>query len=185
MVDGVVLLVDAAEGPLPQTRYVLSKALAPHLPAVLVLNKVDRSDARPDEVLDEIYELFFDLDAADHHIEFPVISAIAREGRSMKGVGMPGPSRRPHAPHRHDPRHDPGSARRRRRRRCRRSSPTSTRPTTSVGSRSAVSSKARLRRGQQVALCEEEVGDDGRGPPLKRKLTQLMAFEGIGRVDVG
>src|SRR4249919_3922468 len=82
MVDGVVLLVDAAEGPLPQTRYVLSKALALHLPAVVVLNKVDRSDARPHEVLDEIYELFFDLDAADHHIEFPVISAIARDGRS-------------------------------------------------------------------------------------------------------
>jgi GTP-binding protein len=90
MVDGVVLLVDAAEGPLPQTRYVLSKALAQHLPAVVVLNKVDRSDARPHEVLDEIYELFFDLDAADHHIEFPIVSAIARDGRSMKGVGIPG-----------------------------------------------------------------------------------------------
>ena len=89
MVDGVVLLVDAAEGPLPQTRYVLSKALAQHLPAVVVLNKVDRSDARPHEVLDEIYELFFDLDAADHHIEFPIISAIAREGRTMRGVGIP------------------------------------------------------------------------------------------------
>ena len=63
MVDGVVLLVDAAEGPLPQTRYVLSKALAARLPAVVVLNKVDRSDARPDEVLDEIYQLFLDLDA--------------------------------------------------------------------------------------------------------------------------
>ncbi len=89
MVDGVVLLVDAAEGPLPQTRYVLSKALAQHLPAVVVLNKVDRSDARPHEVLDEIYELFFDLDAADHHIEFPIVSAIAREGRTMRGVGIP------------------------------------------------------------------------------------------------
>src|SRR4249919_3521278 len=63
MVDGVVLLVDAAEGPLPQTRYVLSKALASGLPAVVVLNKVDRADARPDEVLDEIYQLFLDLDA--------------------------------------------------------------------------------------------------------------------------
>src|SRR5690606_7722160 len=81
MVDGVLLLVDAAEGPLPQTRYVLSKALAIGLPAVVVLNKVDRSDARPEEVLDEVYQLFMDLDAEDHHIEFPVISAIAREGR--------------------------------------------------------------------------------------------------------
>jgi len=90
MVDGVLLLVDAAEGPLPQTRYVLSKALDRHLPAVVVLNKVDRQDARTAEVLDEIYELFFDLDAQDHHIDFPVVSAIAREGRAIAGVGMPG-----------------------------------------------------------------------------------------------
>jgi GTP-binding protein len=89
LVDGVILLVDAAEGPLPQTRYVLSKALAAHLPAVVVLNKVDRSDARTAEVLDEIYQLFFDLEAADHHIEFPIVSTIAREGRSMEGVGQP------------------------------------------------------------------------------------------------
>jgi len=89
MVDGVLLLVDAAEGPLPQTRYVLSKAVAADLPAVVVLNKVDRSDARPAEVLDEVYQLFLDLEVSDHHIEFPVISALAREGRSRKGVGMP------------------------------------------------------------------------------------------------
>src|SRR5579862_5081595 len=91
LVDGVLLLVDAAEGPLPQTRYVLSKALAAGLPAVVVLNKVDRQDARADEVLDEIYQLFLDLDADDEHIEFPVISAIAREGRAIAGVGMPAP----------------------------------------------------------------------------------------------
>ena len=91
MVDGVLLLVDAAEGPLPQTRYVLSKAVAADLPAVVVLNKVDRQDARPEEVLNEIYELFMDLEVPDHHIEFPVISAVAREGRSCEGVGMPGP----------------------------------------------------------------------------------------------
>ncbi len=89
MVDGVLLLVDAAEGPLPQTRYVLSKALAANLPAVVVINKVDRQDARPEEVLDEVYQLFFDLDAGEHHIDFPVISAVAREGKSMKGIGMP------------------------------------------------------------------------------------------------
>ncbi|HEX6595367.1 MAG TPA: translational GTPase TypA [Acidimicrobiales bacterium] len=89
MVDGVLLLVDAAEGPLPQTRYVLSKAVAADLPAVVVLNKVDRADARADEVLDEIYQLFVDLEVPDHHIEFPVISAIAREGRACEGVGMP------------------------------------------------------------------------------------------------
>src|SRR3954453_5993188 len=89
LVDGVVLLVDAAEGPLPQTRYVLSKALAAGLPAILVLNKVDRQDARADEVLDEIYQLFLDLDADDEKIEFPIISAVAREGRSGAGVGLP------------------------------------------------------------------------------------------------
>jgi GTP-binding protein len=70
---------------------VLSKALERHLPAVVVVNKVDRSDARTEDVVDEIYELFFDLDAEDHHIEFPIISAIAREGRSIVGVGVPGP----------------------------------------------------------------------------------------------
>jgi GTP-binding protein len=89
LVDGVLLLVDAAEGPMPQTRYVLSKALERHLPAVVVVNKVDRSDARTAEVVDEIYELFFDLEAADHHIEFPIISAIAREGIAVDGIGVP------------------------------------------------------------------------------------------------
>ncbi|MGD2102754.1 MAG: GTP-binding protein, partial [Acidimicrobiia bacterium] len=89
MVDGVVLLVDAAEGPMPQTRYVLSKALAQHLPAVVVVNKVDRPDARVSEVVDEIYQLFFDLDAPDEHIEFEIVSTVAREGRAMSGVGVP------------------------------------------------------------------------------------------------
>jgi len=89
LVDGVLLLVDAAEGPMPQTRYVLSKALEQHLPAVVVVNKVDRSDARTETVVDEIYELFFDLDAEDHHIEFPIISAIAREGIAVEGIGVP------------------------------------------------------------------------------------------------
>jgi GTP-binding protein len=89
MVDGVLLLVDAAEGPLPQTRYVLSKAVAADLPAVVVLNKVDRPDARPDQVLEEIYQLFLDLEVPDHHIDFPVISAVARQGRSCEGIGVP------------------------------------------------------------------------------------------------
>ena len=89
LVDGILLLVDAAEGPLPQTRYVLSKALARDLPVVVVLNKVDRSDARPEEVLHEVEQLFLDLAHHDHHLSFPVISAVARDGRSMKGIGMP------------------------------------------------------------------------------------------------
>src|SRR5919206_289747 len=80
IVDGVLLLVDASEGPLPQTRYVLHKALHRGLPVVLCLNKVDRKDARPREVLDEVYELFFDLDAGEHQIEFPVVYANAKEG---------------------------------------------------------------------------------------------------------
>ena len=89
LVDGILLLVDAAEGPLPQTRYVLSKALAKDLPVVVVLNKVDRADARPEEVLHEVEQLFLDLAHHDHHLSFPVISAVAGDGRSMKGIGMP------------------------------------------------------------------------------------------------
>ncbi|MBI3128031.1 MAG: translational GTPase TypA [Candidatus Tectomicrobia bacterium] len=82
MVDGVMLLVDASEGPLPQTRFVVSKALARALPFVVVINKVDRSDARPAEVLDEVYDLFIDLDAAESQLDFPVLYAVAREGRA-------------------------------------------------------------------------------------------------------
>ena len=82
MVDGVLLLVDASEGPLPQTRFVLRKALAKHLPVVLVVNKVDRSDARIAEVVDAVYELFFDLDATEEQIDFPVVYASAKAGRA-------------------------------------------------------------------------------------------------------
>ena len=80
MVDGVLLLVDASEGPLPQTRYVLRKALELRLPTVLVVNKIDRSDARPQEVLNEVYDLFIDLDATEQQLEFPVIYANAKAG---------------------------------------------------------------------------------------------------------
>src|SRR4051812_21011469 len=73
MVDGVMLLVDASEGPLPQTRYVLRKALEARLPAVVVINKIDRSDARPAEVLNEVYDLFIDLDATEEQLDFPVL----------------------------------------------------------------------------------------------------------------
>ncbi len=82
MVDGVLLLVDASEGPLPQTRFVLRKALEQGLPIVLVVNKVDRPDARPSEVVDEVYELFLDLDANESQIEFPIVYANARAGRA-------------------------------------------------------------------------------------------------------
>jgi GTP-binding protein len=82
MVDGVVLLVDASEGPLPQTRFVLRKALSKRLPVVLVINKVDRNDARIEEVVDEVYELFLDLDADDSQIDFPIIYTSAISGRA-------------------------------------------------------------------------------------------------------
>ena len=84
MVDGVMLLVDAAEGCLPQTRFVLRKALEARLPAIAVVNKIDRHDARPAEVVDEIYELFLDLDATDEQIEFPILYAISRDGIAKK-----------------------------------------------------------------------------------------------------
>ena len=84
MVDGVMLLVDAAEGCLPQTRFVLRKALEAGLPAIAVVNKIDRHDARPEEVVNEIYELFLDLDATNEQIEFPILYAISREGVAKK-----------------------------------------------------------------------------------------------------
>src|SRR5687767_11079844 len=82
MVDGVVLLVDASEGPLPQTRFVLRKALAAKMPVVLVINKVDRSDARIAEVVDETYELFLDLDAEEEQIDFPIVYCQAKTGQA-------------------------------------------------------------------------------------------------------
>ena len=82
MVDGVLLLVDASEGPLPQTRFVLRKALERRLPVVLVVNKVDRPDARIEEVVNEVYDLFLDLDADESQIEFPIVYANARAGHA-------------------------------------------------------------------------------------------------------
>src|SRR5205823_7742493 len=82
MVDGVLLLVDASEGPLPQTRFVLRKALQARLPVILVVNKVDRPDARIDEVVNDVYELFLDLDADETQIEFPIVYCNARAGRA-------------------------------------------------------------------------------------------------------
>ena len=177
VVDGVLLLVDAAEGPLPQTRYVLSKALSKGLPAVVVINKVDRQDARAEEVLDEVYQLFFDLDASDHHIDFPVISAVAREGRSMAGIGVPGleddltalfeaivktipaPSGDPSAPVQ---------------------ALVNNLDASDYLGRLAVGRviEGTLRKGEMVTL----LGADG--PPVKRKLAGLMATAGLKRVDV-
>jgi GTP-binding protein len=90
MVDGVMLLVDASEGPLPQTRFVLRKALERGLPPIVVLNKIDRSDARPREVLNEVYDLFIDLDATEEQIEFPVLYTNARDGTATVDPAVPG-----------------------------------------------------------------------------------------------
>jgi GTP-binding protein len=179
MVDGIVLLVDAAEGPMPQTRYVLSKALARNLPAVVVVNKVDRNDARPEEVVDEVYQLFFDLDAGEHHIEFPIVSAIARMGRSVEGIGMPdedsdlsavldaivatipGAEGDPEAPLQ--------------------AIVTNLDASDYLG-RLAIGRvvQGTLRSGERVALCHSNEEE----PPNRRRLTQLLGFEGLSRVDV-
>jgi GTP-binding protein len=181
MVDGVILLVDAAEGPLPQTRYVLSKALAQNLPAIVVVNKVDRQDARPEEVLDEIYQLFIDLDADDHHIDFRVVSAVARDGRAMIGVGMPAADAdlAPLLDSILDiipaPQGDPNS-------------PLQALVTNLDASeylgRLAIGRVVNgvMRKGDMVALLDEET-QEGQSP-LKRKLANLMAFQGVGRAEV-
>jgi GTP-binding protein len=95
MVDGVMLLVDASEGPLPQTRYVLSKALEAHLPPILVINKIDRSDARPQEVLNEVYDLFIDLDAKEEQLDFPVLYTNAKAGTATTDIKRTGENLQP------------------------------------------------------------------------------------------
>lgn len=178
MVDGALLLVDAAEGPLPQTRYVLAKVLEAGLPTVVVVNKVDRADARPAEVVDEIYELFFDLSASEEDIDFPVISAIAREARAIEGIGLPGPnddltplfeaiiSTVP-APE--------GNV----------DGPLQALVTNLDASdylgRLAIGrvERGRLRRGDTVALLRAAPHE-----PVRRRLGSLMAFTGVGRGDV-
>jgi GTP-binding protein len=95
MVDGVMLLVDASEGPLPQTRFVLRKALERRLPPIVVINKIDRSDARPQAVLNEVYDLFIDLDATEDQLDFPVLYTNAREGTATTDIAKPGETLRP------------------------------------------------------------------------------------------
>ena len=95
MVDGILLLVDASEGPLPQTRFVLRKALQARLPVILVVNKVDRADARISDVVDEVYELFLDLDADEEQIDFPIVYTVAREGLATLDPDVPGTDMQP------------------------------------------------------------------------------------------
>jgi GTP-binding protein len=181
MVDGIVLLVDAAEGPLPQTRYVLSKALEADLPAVLVLNKVDRDDARPKEVLDEVEQLFLDLEAPLELLDFPIVSAIAREGRSIVGVDVPdtdadlGPLLDTIVEHIPAPTGDSAA-------------PVQALVTNLDSSdylgRLGVGRVVRgtLRRGEAVVLLDEET-QEGQ-VPVSRKLSSLLGFEGLRRVEV-
>lgn len=181
MVDGIVLLVDAAEGPLPQTRYVLSKALARDLPTVLVINKVDRGDARADEVLTEVEQLFIDLAQHDGQLDFAIVSAVAREGRACLGVGMPAadatlePLLEQIVSHIPAPTGDPDA-------------PLQALVTNLDASeylgRLAVGRvvNGRLKRGTTVALLDEEVAEGQ--SPVKRRLSNLYAYSGIGRADV-
>src|SRR5882672_5665819 len=95
LVDGVLLLVDASEGPLPQTRFVLQKALELKLVPIVIMNKIDRKDARPVEVLDEIYDLFIDLDATEDQLAFPVLYTNAKTGTATLNLSEPGKSLEP------------------------------------------------------------------------------------------
>ena len=181
MVDGVLLLVDAAEGPLPQTRYVLSKALALRLPTVVVLNKVDRHDARTAEVLSEVEELFLDLATEADDVDFPVLSAVAREGRATVGVGVPGPEAdlTPLLQAIVDTIPAPGGDP---------EAPVQAMVTNLDASdylgRLAVGRvvRGRLRRDQAVALLDEEVAEGA--PPVTRRPSTLLGFTGIGRDEV-
>ena len=178
LVDGVLLLVDAAEGPMPQTRYVLSKALALSLPVVVVVNKVDRPDARPAAVVDEIYELFFDLEAREDQIEFPIVSAVARNGISVRGIGMPdddatlAPILDAIIETIPEPEGDS-------------SAPVQAIVTNLDASdylgRLAI---GRVIRGTLVAGAPIALLQGDGAPPIKRKLGQLMGFVDLGRIDV-
>jgi GTP-binding protein len=182
LVDGVLLLVDAAEGPLPQTRYVLSKALSLDLPVILVLNKVDRQDARPEEVLGEVEQLFLDLAHHDHHLSFPVYSAVARDSRAMKGIGMPAVDADLSSlldgvvefiP---EPKNDP-------------SAPLQALVTNLDASdylgRLAIGRVINgvLRKGETVAVCQHPTETDP-APIIRRRLSGLYSFTGIDRSDV-
>ena len=140
MVDGVVLLVDASEGPLPQTRFVLSKAFSRGLPPIVVINKIDRPDARPGEVLNEIFDLFIDLDASEAQLDFPVIYTNGKKGTATLDSPSPGTDLRPLFDAIVAQCLRPGD---RWTRRCRSSSPIWIPATTSAASQSAESSTAR------------------------------------------
>jgi GTP-binding protein len=174
MVDGVLLLVDASEGPLPQTRFVLRKALEGHLPVILVVNKVDRPDARIAEVVDEVYELFLDLDAHEDQIEFPIVYTNARAGWASLTEGEEGTDLRPlmdllveHVP---PPEHEPAH-------------PLQAHVTNLDASpylgRLAICRvrHGTIRRGQQIAWCQAD------GTITNAKVAELYVTQALDRVE--
>jgi len=175
MVDGVMLLVDASEGPLPQTRFVLRKALERRLTPIVVINKIDRSDARIEEVLNEIYDLFIDLDAHDQQLEFPVLYTNARTGTATTDLTKPGEDLRPlfdavvaHVP---APRGNPDA-------------PlqllVANLDSSDYVGRIAIGRifNGRVRIGDAVAVCKLDRAVQ------ETKVTKLYAFDGLKRVDI-
>ena len=187
MVDSVLLLVDAAEGPLPQTRYVLQKAMARHLPVVVAINKIDRGDARPAEVLDDIYELFMDLGADAHQIEFPIVYTNAKAGTATRDLAVPGTDLGPlldllievTPPVTYTPDHPLQLL------------VTNLSANDYVG-RMAVGRiwNGRIRTGQRIVVVREEADDTagtvepGRTITLSGTVTSLQTAHGIDRVDI-
>ncbi len=174
MVDGVLLLVDASEGPLPQTRFVLRKALEARLPVILVVNKVDRPDARIDEVVDEVYELFLDLDADESQIEFPIVYTNAKAGWASLEQAVPGTDLQPlldllveHVPApEYDPQH-PLQAH-----------VTNLDASPYVGRLAICRVRhGTIRRGETVAWCRAE------GNTERVRVTELYVTEALERVD--
>jgi GTP-binding protein len=187
MVDSVLLLVDAAEGPLPQTRYVLQKAMARRLPVVVAINKIDRGDARPAEVLDAIYELFIDLGADEHQIEFPVVYTNAKIGSATRSLDEPGTGLGPlldllievTPPPAHEPGHPLQLL------------VTNLSANEYVG-RMAVGRirNGEIRMGQRITVVREEADDTagavepGRTVTLNGTVTALQTARGIERIDI-
>jgi GTP-binding protein len=175
MVDGVLLLVDASEGPLPQTRFVLRKALERRLKPIVVINKIDRSDARAQQVLNEVYDLFIDLDATEELLDFPVLYANARAGTSSLDADVQGPDLRPlfeaivaHVP---PPRGNPDGALQ---------VLVANLDSSDYLGRIAIGRvfNGRVRIGDAVSVCKLD------GRTEQTRITKLFAFDGLKRVDI-
>ncbi len=174
MVDGVMLLVDASEGPLPQTRYVLGKALEAHLTPIIVINKIDRQDARAEEVLNEVYDLFIDLDAEEDQLDFPVFYAVAREGFAKANLTDEGKDLQPlldaiieHLP---APQGEPDAPLQMQ---------VANLDYNDYLGRLAIGRvfQGTLRHGDQVSICKLD------GSVQQTKITKIFSFEGLDRID--